>query len=107
MDMQDHSHWTSACERLEVFRTNLPELIDETCVGDYHGIVDVLEKAANVDLSAFRIDADKLEFAIVRSQSAEGVYPPEAIQYSNKMYCDRLFFCTQLGRLLNFIKSIY
>ena len=106
MNMQDHSHWTSASSRLEVFRTNLPELIDETCVSDYHGIVDALEKAANVDLCSFKIDADRLEFAIVRSQSAEGMYPPEAIQYSNKRYCDRLFFCTQLERLVNFIKSV-
>jgi hypothetical protein len=106
MEMQDRIQWTSACSRLDVFRTNLPGLIDENCVSGYHDIVDALEKAANVNLSVFRIDADKLEFAIVRGQSAEGVYPPEAIQFSNKRYCDRLFFCTQLENLVNFIKPI-
>lgn len=104
--MQDRTHWTLACSRLKVFRTNLPGLIDEPCVSDYHDIVDALEKAAQIDLSSFKIDADRLAFNIVRSQSAPAVYPPAAVQYSNKRYCDMLFFCTQLEGLVNFIKSI-
>ena len=70
MEMQDRIHWTLARSRLEVFRNNLPGLIDETCVSDYHDIVDALVKAAQIDLSSFKIDSDRLAFNIVRSQSA-------------------------------------
>jgi hypothetical protein len=101
--MQDHTQWTLACARIEMFRLNLPGLIDEDCVKDYHQIVESLEKAGEIDLSHFTIESARLEFQIMRSRSAGDVYPPQRIQYSSKRYCDRIFFCTQLERLVHFV----
>ena len=104
--MQDHLHWILARSHLEAFRTNLPGLIDEACVTDYHDIIDALEKAARTDLSSFKIDADRLAFRIVRSQAASRVHTPARIQCSNKRYCDRDFFCAQLERLVHFVSQL-
>ena len=101
------SAWTLANSRLEMFRLNLPGLIDEDCVRDYHQIVEALEKAGEIDLSHFKIESGRLGFQIMRSKSADDVYPPARIQYSNKRYCDRIFFCTQLESLVQFIDNIH
>jgi hypothetical protein len=94
-----------AARSFERFRRNLPGLIDEDFIGQYHSLLDTLQQAGQTDLQTFRIDAANVTFRIVRAQSADFVYPPEKTQYSNKKYCDKDYFSAQVEKAWTFIKG--
>jgi hypothetical protein len=106
-----HETWTGtissmATSSFERFRRNLPVLIDEDFIGQYHSLLDTLQQAGQIDLQAFRIDAANITFRIVRAQSTGLVYPPEKTQYSNKKYCDTDYFSAQVEKAWTFIKGV-
>lgn len=97
--MSDTNQWELAYNHFQTFRNNLPGLIDEDCVSEYHAIIDVLERAGQRALDDLRIDASQLEFRLVQSRSGEHIDPRVGVQYSNKRYCDREYFCQKLDQL--------
>lgn len=100
--MLHSTEWVLACSRFEIFRKNLPVLIDENCVQQYHAILESLANAGGLDLDRFKIDVQKIAFRMVRTQTAD-IYPPHRAQYSNKKYCDADYFGGKLGGLADFL----
>lgn len=97
--MRDQTQWEAACRRFQTFQRNLPDLIDETCVSEYHAILDALEQAGRRPLD-FRIEESKLTFRLVQAHRAgENIGPRVAVQYSNKKYCDWEYFRRNLDQL--------
>src|SRR5581483_3640739 len=97
--MREPIQWERAHSHFQAFRNNLPGIIDEDCVSEYHAIIDALEEAGQGTLGEFRIDASKITFVMVQSRSGEHIDPRVGVQYSNKKYCDREYFCPKLDQL--------
>jgi hypothetical protein len=96
--MRDLTQWEAAYRRFQTFQKNLPGLIDENCVSEYHAILESLEQAGQRPLD-FRIDDSKMAFRLVQARSGEHIDPRVGVQYSNKKYCDWEYFCRNLDQL--------
>jgi hypothetical protein len=101
----DPTDRTSAFIILRNFQKNLPLLIDEECVDQYHEIIQSLEKTENLNLEEFKIDPAKLSFKIVVAAQTVHRYPPSRIQYSNKRYCDSDYLRGKLDGLRVFLSQ--
>ena len=97
--------WELAYNQFQAFRNNLRDPINEDCVSEYHTIIESLEAAGEQNLDEFRIDADKMEFLLVQAVSGEHIDPRIGVQYSNKKYCDREYFCGKADQLQKHLRS--
>lgn len=105
--MQDQRRWASAWARLEAFRGNLPTLISQDCVQQYHTILADLQVASGEDLDAFRIPADKLAPRVTGFRPGGYSGRPGQTFYSKEKYCnDQDYFRSQLDGLYRYLKTL-
>lgn len=97
------TNWAVAYSTFRTFKHNLPLLINEDCVSEYHAILDSLEKAGKLKLDEYQIDPLRLSFRLERSHSANASTPNLSVrtstQYSNKRYCDTEYFHWMLSKV--------
>src|SRR5215469_11984126 len=101
--MRDQIQWEKAHTHFQTFRKKPPSLIDEDCVSEYHAILDSLEQASERPLDEFRIEVSRMAFLLVQARSGEHIDPRVGVQYSNKKYRNREYFCSMLDRLHAFL----
>ena len=97
--------WDLAYSHFQTFRNCLPDLIDETCVSEYHAIIDSIEEAGQLNLQDFRIEPNKMLFHMVKARAAEQTASRMRVQYSNSRYCDSDHFSWKLIQLQGFLNS--
>ena len=66
--MDDYKKWNLAAARFVGFANNVPNIVNENRVNEYHSIVDALQEASGENLSAFRISAEELKQKTIRGQ---------------------------------------
>jgi hypothetical protein len=69
VSMRNAANESSAIARFALFVSNLPRLVDENAILQYHGIIKLLEEAYMMDLSQFRIPADRVDHAAKNAMS--------------------------------------
>jgi hypothetical protein len=57
--MGDSTKWTIAFSHFTDFVQNLPALLDEDDVEQYHYIIGLFENALETDLSRFKVENDR------------------------------------------------
>ena len=55
--MRDDKKWRISISQFQAIRANIPNLVSEDLVNEYHGVLDALSSASDEDLDSFRIPA--------------------------------------------------
>ncbi len=84
-----------AYARLKALRQNAPAgRVEEKFVSEFHAILDLLEKASEVNLKNFRIPASEVRRAVAAYSPSTGKV------YSDASYCDRDYFLVKVDGVL-------
>jgi hypothetical protein len=93
-----------ALARFEGFRSNLPAIINEACVSEYHDILDAVSGATGeTELAVFKIRDADLERKVVGGQSRGYSGRPGRKTYSQGRRCDINLFLRQVEALANYL----
>jgi hypothetical protein len=104
--MHDDQKWALAFAQLRGFAGNLPNSPAENDVTRYHSILDSLQQASGIDLTAFRIDPARVNPRITGAQRAAYGRPGSGRTfYSREKYCEPQHFMAQIDSLMLFLNE--
>jgi len=94
--MLNQERWNVAFVKLDALRKNIPRLITEERVAEYHAIVHTLQvESREENLVSFRIPEGELKQSLVAARRATRCHPGHAT-YSKDRYCDVHYFKRQV-----------
>lgn len=103
--MPDRKKFAMAYAQLDALRRNIPSLLNESRVNDYHSIVDALQHSSGDDFSNFRIRPEEMKPKVISARRRGYSGGPGHVTYSDKNYCDRGVFARQVEALWLYIQS--
>jgi hypothetical protein len=88
--------------RLEALKKNLPPsmTVDQKYVGEFHSILDSLEKESGASLNDFRVPGSELRRRMTTKNTLTG-----EVSYSESPECDRAFLMMKIDATLGFFTS--
>lgn len=95
--MSDSTEWTIAFSQFTDFVENLPVLLDEGDVEQYHYIIGLFENALDTDLSLFKVRNDSIKRPVQNPVSCWQTRLPARV--------DRAHFVGQIWHFARFLKS--
>ncbi|MGH9642601.1 MAG: hypothetical protein ACRD3Q_09250 [Terriglobales bacterium] len=102
----DQKALDKALALFEGFRSNLPGHISESCVKEYHGIVDAIALATGeMGWEIFKIGDHELEKKVIGAQRMGFNGRPGHVTYSSDRRCDDDRFQRQLDALSHYLDS--
>jgi hypothetical protein len=104
--MDDPTKWNLGVAKLSGFMKHVRAPYGEAEVGDFHGIVAMLEEATGADLSHFKIPAGKMERQVIGARRASYSGHPGGVLYSSEKSCDSGFFRAQLEGLVSYLPAL-
>ncbi len=104
--MDDRIKWNLGVAKLSGFMKHLRPPYGEDDVGDFHGIVTLLEEATGADLSHFKIPAEKMQRPVIAAQRAAYNGRPGRVLYGSKKRCDSGFLQAQLEGLVSYLPAL-
>jgi hypothetical protein len=104
--MDDSTKWNLGVAKLSGFRAHVRPPYREEEVGDFHGIVTLLEEATGADLSHFKIPAEKMQREVIGAQRGSYSGRPGRVFYGSKKSVDSGFFRAQLDGLASYLPTL-
>jgi hypothetical protein len=99
--MHDQRKWRLAVVEFNAIRMNIPRLVSEAFVRDYHVVLGKMAAASSEDLDTFRISIESLKPRVVSFQMHTG-----RKQYSRDNYCDSNVFQRKIDALTAYLPTI-
>ncbi|MBI2818975.1 MAG: hypothetical protein HYX73_03265 [Acidobacteria bacterium] len=90
-----------AYSRLKALKGNLPSLVDEIYVIEYHEILAMLEELSGVDLKNFRVPASQIRPRLVSGNLLTGEQ-----RFSNGKYVQHSFLMMRIDGVLNMFEIL-
>jgi len=87
--------------RLKGLKDNLPGIVKNSYVGEYHEILTKIESSGSLKLDEFKIPSSEVEPHTL-GRDREGNR-----RYSENKYCDRSFFLCKLDALLYYLANLF
>jgi hypothetical protein len=105
--MDDDRKWHLAWAQLDAFQKNLPSLVEEKHVAEFHDILKLLDEATGEDISAFRIPDEEVKPRITGIlRPAFSGRRPGHTSYSDKKYCDRNLMLRKIDAVYGYFKRL-
>jgi hypothetical protein len=100
----DQKALDQALARFEGFRNNLPVTISESCVREYHSILDAITDATKENLEGFKIGDNQLEHKLLAARRRSFSGRPGRVTRSPEKSCDPHRFQSQIDGLLHYLE---
>lgn len=104
--MRDERKWQLAVAEFKATRANVPGLISEAFVNEFHAVLDRMVAASEEDFDTFRIAAADLKPRVVSSQRRSHRGHPGRTQYSREKFCDRNLFQRKIDGLAAYLPIV-
>ncbi len=93
--------WKLAWAKFDGMYKNLPQVVDEQTVADFHFILDLLQEASGEDLSTFRVPASRINPRLTSANYRTGRQT-----FSSESYCDRAYVLTQMDSVRGYFTNL-
>jgi hypothetical protein len=97
--MRDERKWQLAVAEFKATRANVPGLVSEAFVNEFHAVLDRMAAASEEDFDTFRIPAADLKPRVVSSQRKSQRGRQGLTQYGREKFCDRNLFQRKIDGL--------
>jgi len=105
--MLDQKKWGLAISQFQALRKNIPNLVDENLVREYHSILDLFHSSSGEDFSLFHVPDAELKPRVTSSRRASYRFPGSgSASYSREKYCDRDVFMRRVDAAAIYVQSL-
>ncbi len=104
--MRDERKWQLAVAEFKATRANVPGLISEAFVNEFHAVLDRMAAATEEDFDTFRISAADLKPRVVSIQRRSYRGRSSRPQYSREKFCDRNLFQRRIDALAAYLPIV-
>lgn len=103
--MRDARKWKLGLVQFQALRANIPTLISEKVVQEYHAVLDLLAAASEEDFNAFRIPRAEVKPRVTGGRVGSHRHPGQTI-YSKDNFCEDNFFKRKIDSLSRYLPAV-
>ena len=103
--MLDDRKWKLATAQFHAIRTNIPTLIHENLVIEYHEALTAMASASGEDFDSFRIPQSEIKPRVTGGQVGFGGNPGRTF-YSKDNFCDVNLFKRKIDSLFRYLPAL-
>jgi hypothetical protein len=103
--MRDERKWKLGLVQFQALRANIPTLVSEKVVQEYHAVLDLLAVASEEDLNAFRVPQEELKPRVTGAQIGSHRHPGRTF-YSKDNFCESNFFKRKIDSLSRYLPAV-
>lgn len=105
--MQGQNKWGLATSQFQALRRNIPNMVDENLVREYHSILELFQSDSGEDFSPFRVPDAELKPRVTSFRPASYRRPSSgSVSYSREKYCDRDVFMRKVDAAAIYVQSL-
>jgi hypothetical protein len=103
--MRDERKWKLGLVQFQALRANIPTLVSEKLVQEYHAVLDLLDAASEERLDAFRVPQAELKPRVTGGQIGSYRHPGRTF-YSKDNFCDSNLFKRKIDSLSRYLPEV-
>ena len=100
--MTDDKKWALAWAKFDAMYKNLPNMVTENHVGDFHQILGLLTEASGEDLESFQVPESRIGRRVTSFNMLSG-----SKTYSEERYCEKAYLLTQMDAVRGYFANLY